>query len=106
MIGYIYFPSNFVEADKDSSVTLNLFALGHLEQFVTSEKNTALFVKNLFLGLDLVQMTEIVWLYNKSKKDNKKVLTIIIDTGSRHQVVSEELGWHWKLTSGIENQQA
>ena len=51
-------------------------------------------------------MTEIVWLNNKSKKDNKKVLTIIIDTGSRHQVVSEELGWHWKLTSGIENQQA
>ena len=105
-MGYIYYPSNWGEADKDSSVTLNLFALGHLEQFVTSEKNTALFVKNLFLGLDLVQMTEIVWLYNKSKKDNKKVLTIIIDTGSRHQVVSEELGWHWKLTSGIENQQA
>ena len=50
-----------MEADKDSSVTLNSFALGHLEQFVTSEKNTALFVKNLFLGLDLVQMTEIVW---------------------------------------------
>ena len=95
-----------VEVDKDSSVTLNLFALGHLEQFVTSEKNTALFVKNLFLGLDLVQMTGIVWLNNKSKKDNQKVLTIILDTGSRHQVVSEELGWHWKLTSGIENQQA
>ena len=51
-------------------------------------------------------MTEIVWLNNKSKKDNKKVLTIIIDTGSRHQVVSEELGWHCQLTSGIENQQA
>ena len=95
-----------MEVDKDSYVTFNLFALGHLEQFVTSKKNTALFVKNLFLGLDLVQMTEIVWLDNKSKKDNKKVLTIIIDTGSRHQVVSEELGWHWKLTSGIENQQA
>ena len=62
-----------MEADKDSSVTLNLFALGHLEQFVTSEKNTALFViKNLFLSLDLVQMTDIVWLDNKSKKDNKK----------------------------------
>ena len=71
-MGYIYYPSNWGEADKDSSVTLNLFALGHLEQFVTSEKNTALFVKNLFLGLDLVQMTEIVWLNNKSKKDNKK----------------------------------
>ena len=105
-MGYIYYPSNCGEADKDSSVTLNLFAPGHLEQFVTSEKNTALFVKNLFLGLDLVQMTEIVWLNNKSKKDNKKVLTIIIDTGSRHQVVSEELGWHCQLTSGIENQQA
>ena len=47
-----------MEADKDSSVTLNLFALGHLEQFVTSEKNTALFVKNLFLGLDLVQTND------------------------------------------------
>ena len=105
-MGYIYYPSNCGEADKDSSVTLNLFAQGHLEQFVTSEKNTALFVKNLFLGLDLVQMTEIVWLDNKSKKGNKKVLTIFLDTGSRLQVVSEELGWHWKLTSGIENQQA
>ena len=73
-----------MEADKDSSVTLNLFALGHLEQFVTSKKNTALFVKNLFLGLDLVQMTKIDWMDNKSKKDNKKVLTIILDTGSRH----------------------
>ena len=94
-----------MEVDKDSSVTLNLFALGHLGQFVTSEKNTALFVENIFLGLDLVQMTEIVW-STKSKRTTKKVLTIIIDTGSRHQVVSEELGWHWKLTSGIENQQA
>ena len=47
-MGYIYYPSNWGEADKDSSVTLNLFAPGHLEQFVTSEKNTALFVKNLF----------------------------------------------------------
>ena len=73
-----------MEADKDSSVTLNSFALGHLEQFVTSKKNTALFVKNLFLGLDLVQMTKIDWMDNKSKKDNKKVLTIILDTGSRH----------------------
>ena len=51
---------------------------------MTSEKNTALFVKNLFLGLDLVQMTKIDWMDNKSKKDNKKVLTIILDTGSRH----------------------
>ena len=61
-----------MEVDKDSSVTLNLFALGYLEQFVTSEKNTALFVKNLFLGRDLVQKTETVWLDNKSKKDIKK----------------------------------
>ena len=70
-----------MEVDKDSSVTLNLFALGYLEQFVTSEKNTALFVKYLFLVLDLVQMTEIVWLDNKSKKNNKKGF--------------DNYNWHW-----------